>query len=185
MKETSCHNLVCRSYIFEWFLNLLTSVELANPPTIWAHLKPQISTAVLMMVNPDVPLNGERVILLHRLAPSISTDTNPFTIPSPDSGAPYLQPSPPAGDYAHTYVFMLFEQPPGFQIPANFASIDPPATITARFPFNLTGFIEETGLKNPLAANYMHVENTNRTATTSYPLLPSPTLYCHEKLGYW
>jgi len=128
-------------------------------------------------MDTDVPINStSRTTLLHWLAPDITgtttgTNTSLLTLPPSTDGVPYLQPTPPQGDYPHRYTFLLWEQPRGFQIPAN---IQAAATNTSlRIGFNLTQLLQDSGLVTALAANYILVANNSGPASTSYP----PALY--------
>ena len=96
------------------------------------------------------------------------------------NGTPYAQPGPPAGDPAHRYVFLLFHQPSNFTFPASFASINPPAQgfspTNGRINFNLTKFLEDAQIPNePLAANFIRVQNNTANPSTSVPPLSSAT----------
>lgn len=142
------------------------------------------------MIDLDVPRNGTRLTLLHWFAYNVSTTTYPFTIPAQTAsgpGAAYLQPNPPAGDVAHRYVFLLYRQPKNFAVPASFKSIDPPANTTARIGFNLTKFVEETGLEKPIVANYIQVKPINATpaASTTFPPVASSTGKCKGIKKWW
>ena len=124
------------------------------------------------MMDSDVPSNStSRTNLLHWIAPDITGVTDGvnstlLTLPSGDSGIPYLPPSPPQGDYPHRYSFLLYEQPRNFSIPSN-------VNASARRGFNLQSFLSASGLQTGLAANYILVANVSGPATTSFP----PPLY--------
>jgi phosphatidylethanolamine-binding protein len=131
----------------------------------------QTGKAVLILIDPDVPRSGTRIPDLYWLAPDITgsvdgTNTTQLTLADPNvaNGVPYLQPSPSAGDYAHRYVFLLFDQPRAFSIPASLGNLS-----ANRLGFNLTAFIAQAGLTAPFAANYILVANNSGPATTSYP----------------
>jgi len=68
---------------------------------------------------------------------------------------PYQAPSPTVIVPAHpyTYVELLFEQPKGFEIPKSMESV-----VTGRYGFNITEFMEEAGLDDPVRANFFYVE---------------------------
>jgi hypothetical protein len=127
------------------------------------------------LIDLDVPRNGSRVTLLHWFQPDVTGVVNginstTLTLPTTGPGAPYLQPSPPPGDAPHRYTFFLFEQPIDFTVPAAFASVDPPETSNDRVGFNLNAFIAAANLSAPLAANYMLVQNTTISgSSTSFP----------------
>jgi hypothetical protein len=120
------------------------------------------------MVDLDVPLNGTRVQLLHwmaanvTLASSNSSGVTPLNIPV--GIAPYVQPSPPVGDVPHAYTFILFSQPANFSVPAQYAGV-----VQTRIAFNTSQFVKDAGLGEPLAANYMRVQNLTGTPTTTFP----------------
>jgi phosphatidylethanolamine-binding protein len=126
------------------------------------------------MLDIDVPQNGSRTTLLHWMAPDVDLTSSPAKIAT-TAGARYLQPNPPAGDYPHRYVFLLFAQPNGFIFPTQFANIDPPTTSTDRVGFSLTAFAAQAGLGMPLSANYIRVQNSNGTATMTLPPIHSGT----------
>ncbi|MCJ1468081.1 hypothetical protein MMC07_006708 [Pseudocyphellaria aurata] len=73
--------------------------------------------------------------------------------------APYQKPQPPAGTGPHRYIELLFSQPEGFSIPANYAEIfAPDAPLSARRGFNITNFARDAGLARPVASNYFFAE---------------------------
>jgi phosphatidylethanolamine-binding protein len=121
------------------------------------------------MIDLDVARNGTRIPNLHWIAPDITgrvsgTNTTELTLAAADveNGVVYRQPSPPVGDYAHRYVFLLYEQPTTF--PSSLGNLT-----SNRIGFNLTNFTTQNGLTTPLAANYILVANNSGPATTSYP----------------
>ena len=121
------------------------------------------------MVDSDVPRNGTRVELLHWLASNVTLAGNRMlSIPSLNE-AQYRQPSPPVGDTPHAYTFVLFAQPENFTVPAEFTDI-----LETRVFFNISRFIAATGLGQPIAANYIRVQNLTGTPTTTFPP-PRPT----------
>jgi hypothetical protein len=119
------------------------------------------------MLDLDVPLNGGTT-LLHWLVPDVvpNASNGQLTIPNTTDtpGAPYFGPAPPPGN-AHRYVELLFDQPENFEIPADFASINPPKNVTDRIGFDLEKFVEESGLKKLVAGNFFRVQNTTTTAS--------------------
>jgi hypothetical protein len=127
---------------------------------------------ILFMIDLDVPRNGTRVELLHWFAYNVDIGSTPIKALMNSGGAPYLQPSPPAGDIAHRYVFYMFAQPRNFTVPTKFKKIDPPASTSNRIGFSLTAFAADAGLGMPLASNYIRVQNMNSTpaASSSSPL---------------
>ncbi|KAF2263491.1 PEBP-like protein [Lojkania enalia] len=145
------------------------NVDTANPPNVTTPVFTSRGRAVLFMVDSDVPRNGTRVQLLHWLVTNATLgDNGTLNVPSPGE-APYLQPSPPVGDVPHAYTFMLFSQPENFTIPAQFNAV-----LESRVGFNMSGFVEAAKLYDPLAANYIRVQNVTGTPTTTFPP-PRPT----------
>eukprot|EP00753_Platysulcus_tardus_P010139 PLAT2502.1.p2 GENE.PLAT2502.1~~PLAT2502.1.p2 ORF type:complete len:281 (-),score=9.42 PLAT2502.1:130-972(-) len=71
----------------------------------------------------------------------------------------YAGPAPPPGSGAHRYVIMLFEQTDSFNEPGDAG--------TGVQTFNLTGYIQSSGLGPLYAATYFTVENGTATATPS------------------
>lgn len=89
---------------------------------------------------------------------------------SPDP-APYDSPAPPPGDMAHAYAFYLFPQPANYTLPAvavagTYTDLKAPA----RLNYTLAGTIAAVG--QPIAGNYMRVQNTTNS-TTGSPINPS------------
>lgn len=68
-------------------------------------------------------------------------------------GVSYRQPSPPRGDTPHRYVYLLYVQPEGFQAPAGLAGLE-----RMRIGFDVKGFAGSAGLGEPVAANYIMVQ---------------------------
>ncbi|QDS76774.1 hypothetical protein FKW77_001979 [Venturia effusa] len=142
----------------------------ANPPNITASptLFSNTSTAVLIMIDLDVVRNGTRIPNLHWIAPSITAGTSNnasqlnLAAANAANGVEYRQPSPPVGDYAHRYIFLLYSQPPTF--PSSLGNLT-----NNRIGFNLTNFVAMYGLTTPVAANYILVQNSSAPATTAYP----------------
>ncbi|KAL6703483.1 hypothetical protein ACN47E_009657 [Coniothyrium glycines] len=150
--------------------------ETAQPPTIlvpqWLPPNSSSTTALLLMVDLDVPRNNTRVQLLHWLAtnitlylsPSTGAPTTQLLIRNDAAPAPYLQPSPPVGDVPHSYTFILFPQPADFRLPPQYANLS-----TARVPFNVAQFAADVGLGSALAGNYITVQNLTGSATATFP----------------
>lgn len=119
------------------------------------------------MIDLDVVRNGTRVPNLHWIAPSITagtTNASQLTLASADAanGVEYRQPSPPVGDYAHRYIYLLYAQPSTF--PSSLGNLT-----NNRIGFNLSDFSRQYGLSTPVAANYILVQNSSAPATTAYP----------------
>lgn len=171
LRENNCKDLVCK----------VSKSNLSNHPTNNSNLavvnRPNItasptlfgnsSSAVLIMIDLDVVRNGIRIPNLHWIAPSITsgtTNVSQLTLAAADAanGVEYRQPSPPVGDYAHRYIYLLYSQPSTF--PSTLGNLT-----NNRIGFNLTNFSAEYGLTTPVAANYILVQNSSSPATTAYP----------------
>ncbi|KAH6637447.1 phosphatidylethanolamine-binding protein [Boeremia exigua] len=160
---------------------LIPRPETVNPPNIstpvwWASSDPNDPTpprGVLLIVDLDVPRNGSRVELVHWVATNVtlgfsSSNSTPLIIPN--GPVPYLQPSPPVGDVPHSYNVVVFQQPANFSIPAQYSNLT-----NQRLPFNVSQFVLDTGLGQPVAGSYFQVQNLTGTATTTFPPARTPT----------
>ncbi|MCJ1476084.1 hypothetical protein MMC13_004749 [Lambiella insularis] len=113
------------------------------------------------MVDIDAPDPSNPIYAqyIHWLQPGI---TFAFQPPGPYPGMtnnsapviPYRRPTPPNYSQAHRYVFLLYNQPDDFAVPADF-----PFNATSRANFNDTSFAEEMGLGAPLMANWYSCSN--------------------------
>ncbi|KAL3417983.1 hypothetical protein PVAG01_10993 [Phlyctema vagabunda] len=148
---------------------LIPRAQTASPPTISAPSNSNASTYALFMIDIDLPINNTRVTLLHWFQPDLVVDSAGTLVPSNTNasgpGAAYLQPNPPAGDIAHRYTFVLYEQPSTFSVPAAFAAINPPANVPARGGFSVAAFAAAADLGEPISGNFWTVQNTTVTAT--------------------
>ena len=128
---------------------------------------------VLFLIDQDVSRNGMKVNLLHWLQPNLVANATELTFDavatgaSSAVGAEYIPPTPPGGSGPHRYTFVLFEQPSMWTIPAAFSTINPPADTSARIGFNLVDFVSQSGLGEPIAANYLRVLNGTAAETSS------------------
>lgn len=157
--------------------------ETVNPPNISVTAWPASSDnnnpapppGVLLIVDLDVPRNGSRVQLIHWVAANVTlgarvSTSNSTPLVIPNAPVPYLQPSPPVGDVPHSYNIVVFQQPANFSIPAQYSNLT-----ANRVPFNVSQFVRDTGLGQPLAGSYFQVQNLTGTPTTTYPPARSPT----------
>jgi hypothetical protein len=126
-----------------------------------------------MLVDLDVPRNNTRVQLLHWLTANVtmpSTDTQTLKLADPTLDlAPYLRPSPPLNDIPHKYTLLLFEQPENFTVPARYKSL-----LQSRIGWDTAGFVNATGLRSALAADWIRVQNTGND-TANATTTPTPT----------
>ncbi|KAJ3552266.1 hypothetical protein NM688_g4240 [Phlebia brevispora] len=113
---------------------------------------------VVATVDPDVPTPQDptEAQIRHFLAPNFirSAGSSLGEVSLVNLTAPlsnWLQPTPPAGSPAHRYVFLLFEQPRGFNR-QQLVNASTPVT-----NFNISAFAEAVGLGNPIAGTFMRV----------------------------
>jgi len=117
-------------------------------------------------LTPDAP----NTTLVHYAQSNLNTSSGLKTALSSSDRpeAPYIGPSPPAGQ-THIYVFYLFRQPIPFVIPdqykAYFANIT--ASVTNRVGFNMTEFAAAAKLVGPVAANWLEVSTPPGSSTSS------------------
>lgn len=94
--------------------------------------------------------------MIRDVKPTGQTHASGFKILSSTQNGPasYFGPSPPAErpPYPHSYVFLLYEQPADFTVPASQRQ-----TVSSRFNFNMAAFAQAAGLTAPLAGNYLNV----------------------------
>ncbi|PSK42097.1 hypothetical protein B9Z65_4011 [Elsinoe australis] len=160
-------------------------------PTPYSAI-PYLSKYMLLLVDLSIPeyfftdeqiatlvpgLGAGRTTRLHWWQTNVTHDIldGSFKYDSGAALAPYAGPQPPAGDSAHDYVFWLFPQPSNFVAPAAALAgeFDDPSS-DARFNFSLPALAKQVG--NPIAANYMRVENAaNPGAVTTVPAVALPT----------
>jgi phosphatidylethanolamine-binding protein len=124
------------------------------------------------MLDFSVSLNGPaapNTTLLHWILAGLSSPNNTTTLTSHQGEiASYFPPGPPPGQ-THTYGVFLYPEPAKFAIPADyvpfFANLS--ASPLNRIGFNLTHFVEETGLGEPVAADWFLVSTPNVTMSSS------------------
>jgi phosphatidylethanolamine-binding protein len=124
------------------------------------------------MLDFSVSLNGPtgpNTTLLHWIVAGLSSPNGTTTLTTHQGEiASYFPPGPPPGQ-THTYGIFLYPEPAKFAIPADFVPFF--ANLSAspfnRIGFNLTHFVEETGLGKPVAADWFLVNTPNVTTSTS------------------
>jgi phosphatidylethanolamine-binding protein len=112
-------------------------------------------------------------------AGSVPVQPGPTTLDIP--GAYYLGPNPPPGTGSHRYVFWLFKQPPNLVVPIEYCLINPPKISppnSGRLGFDITNFVQATGLGYPIAANYFQI-----TAVPALVPQNPPNTYCNGQLA--
>ncbi|KAH3094899.1 hypothetical protein KXW28_000607 [Aspergillus fumigatus] len=98
--------------------------------------------------------------ILHWIHPGFkpSTDTTVTGETILTTSAPfvanYIGPAPPPGSAPHRYVFLLYEQPEGFNIEKHAPKNGKPVGNWQRIRYDLGAFAKEVNLGPVLAANY-------------------------------
>jgi phosphatidylethanolamine-binding protein len=123
-----------------------------------------------LSVEPNNIPTETNTTLIHWILPGLSFPNATTTVLTSQSAAIalYFPPGPPAGQ-THTYALFLYDEPPNFTIPADYVPIfkNLTASVYNRVGFNLTEFVDQTGLGNPLAADWFLVSNTTASAVGS------------------
>ncbi|KAF2178583.1 PEBP-like protein [Zopfia rhizophila CBS 207.26] len=108
---------------------------------------------------------GKRTTVLHALlqdyaaANQKQNGTNVITTKATGPSS-YFGPAPPAETpkHPHNYIFLLFEQPANFAVPASHKQ-----TVQSRMGFDIVKFMADAGLKDPIAGNYLQVQSGDNT----------------------
>ncbi|KAI5819606.1 phosphatidylethanolamine-binding protein [Pyronema omphalodes] len=109
------------------------------------------SKYIIVAVDPDAPSRSNPILaqFLHYMntdfSPVSATNRN-ITSSNDRPTVKYIAPSPPIGTGAHRYVWLLYQQPDGFQA-KNIPTAD-------RVGFNVTKWAEENGLKPAISGSY-------------------------------
>ena len=77
------------------------------------------------------------------------SSTTPFV-------ANYAGPGPPPGSGPHRYIFLLYEQPEGFDVSKYAPAGGKPLGLMGRMRYDLTKFEKEAKLGPVIAANYFY-----------------------------
>jgi len=115
---------------------------------------------VVATVDPDAPTPQDPTSaqIRHFLGGNFRANGEGLLTNSTPAISNFLQPTPPAGSDAHRYIFLLFEQPAGF----NQQTVVTPTTSISLF--NISAFAQEVGLGNPIAGTFMLVAPDPTTA---------------------
>lgn len=105
----------------------------------------------------DAPFTGFAVMspILHWMQPGFKPQagTTNLTTEAPFV-ANYAGPGPPPGSGPHRYVFLLYEQPDGFEVSKYAPAGGKELGITGRMRYDLAGFEKKAGLGSVVAATY-------------------------------
>jgi phosphatidylethanolamine-binding protein len=114
------------------------------------------------MIDLDVPRNDTTVPFLHWYQPDYTLHTKTGKLSPPKSSklpkAEYYGPSPPPGP-EHRYVELLFNQPSGYEFPADFKKYLGKES-SARVGFEIKDFVKAAKLEDPIAGNWFLVQQT-------------------------
>lgn len=118
-------------------------------------------TYLLVSIDLDGPFPSFSILspILHWIQPSLHpTPSNDNTTTTLKANAPFIAnwigPEPPPGSGPHRYVFLLYEQPEGFEVQRYAPGAGKEMGIWGRVRFDLDGFEREVGLGEVVAVNY-------------------------------
>ncbi|KAF5347002.1 hypothetical protein D9756_011027 [Leucocoprinus leucothites] len=126
----------------------------AGPPTFSVRGTNRRGPFVVAAVDPDAPTpqNPTSAEIRHFLGGNFFVSGNSGLLRNSTAAvSEFLQPTPPAGSDAHRYVFLLFNQPDGF----NDQTLVTPTTSISNF--DIAAFADAVGLGNPIAGTFMLV----------------------------
>ncbi|EKM75532.1 hypothetical protein AGABI1DRAFT_116362 [Agaricus bisporus var. burnettii JB137-S8] len=125
----------------------------AGPPIYHAVGLRSSGPFVITMVDPDAPTPQMPTVAQERhfLGGDFHLDRTGRLTNSTAGIDEFLQPSPPAGSDAHRYIFMLWNQPRGFD-QQTVVGADTP-----RGSFNVSEFARAVGLGEPIAGTFLFV----------------------------
>ncbi|TCD62350.1 hypothetical protein EIP91_007048 [Steccherinum ochraceum] len=125
----------------------------AGPPTFNIRGQPGGGPFVVAAVDPDAPTPQEPTSaqIRHFLGGNFRLVPGGGLVNSTAALSNFLQPTPPAGSDPHRYVFLLFEQPRGFNQQTLVNST------TSISNFNISQFAAAVGLGSPLGGTFMRV----------------------------
>ncbi|THU84051.1 PEBP-like protein [Dendrothele bispora CBS 962.96] len=134
----------------------------AGPPTFAVQGAAGRGPFVVATVDPDAPTPQDptEAQIRHFLGSDFFAsggEPAPLTNRTP-AISDFLQPTPPAGSPAHRYIFLLFNQPAGFDRQTLVNSTTDIAN------FNISSFAEATRLGNPIGGTFMLVAPDPTTA---------------------
>jgi hypothetical protein len=139
-----------------------TKEEVGSAPTLTVRSSsPLNGSFVLAMLDADVPNLTEQKHNRHWLLTNVTIGQNSVVSnATATSTTRYWGPWPPSGSGPHRYVIMLYAQPSDFTPPAEFAQTDMPVE-----PMDWSGYVSDSHLGSPVAANYIQVEEGSATAS--------------------
>ncbi|KAI9714785.1 MAG: hypothetical protein M1820_000074 [Bogoriella megaspora] len=131
--------------------------EVKSPPELSFAVPSKSATYIAIGIDLDAPTPSINFLapILHWIQPGFKAAQDSDALTSSDAFvANYIAPSPPPISSSHRYLFILYEQPEGFN-GKDFAPPDgKPLGNTSRMRFDLDAWIKKAGLGQPIAANY-------------------------------
>ncbi|KAJ3567083.1 hypothetical protein NP233_g6598 [Leucocoprinus birnbaumii] len=125
----------------------------AGPPSFSVRGAASRGPFVVAAVDPDAPTPQDPTSaeIRHFLGGNFVSDGSGLLHNGTAAVSEFLQPTPPAGSDAHRYIFLLFNQPRGF----NDQTLVTPTTSISNF--DIATFAKAVGLGNPIAGTFMLV----------------------------
>lgn len=135
-----------------------------SPPELFARGLSPSSTYLITSLDIDAPLPSLNVLspILHWIQPEIEptpseSDPDVYTLKgTAPFVANYIGPGPPPGSSPHRYVFILYEQPAGFDgskyAPPNGEKL----ARLSRMRYDFDSWANEVGLGPAVAVNYFN-----------------------------
>ncbi|GJE91792.1 PEBP-like protein [Phanerochaete sordida] len=137
--------------------------DTAGPPqfAVRGALSQDTHKFVLAAVDPDAPYPQDPNVAQVRhilqgdlvLGPALGSQTYKLVNETP-ALTDWIQPEPPADSPPHRYIFLLYQQPKGFDSQTFVAPND---SIPAREYFNISQFAEEVGMGDPIGGSFVLV----------------------------
>lgn len=120
---------------------------------------------LLLMIDPDWNKTTPPSVIVHTVVANLTTAVNSSS--AANVLASYIAPAPRSG--THNYTLFLFNQSTNFSIPNRYESfmLTDDDTPMNRLNLPLVGFLNQTGLGSPVAANYFRVTAASNDTSTS------------------
>lgn len=136
----------------------LTDQDAQEPPEL--NLPPGASTDktyLVVSLDIDAPYPSATVFspILHWIQSGLTVNTSTGQLTSSDpTVASYIGPAPPPLSSPHRYIFVLYEEPAGFDAAARAPADGKPFPTWPRVRFGTDDWAKEAGLGEALAVNY-------------------------------
>ncbi|PYI03952.1 PEBP-like protein [Aspergillus sclerotiicarbonarius CBS 121057] len=138
----------------------LSKADAAYPPRLSFQRLKACGTYMVVCLDLDAPFTSFNLLspVLHWIQPGLlpvpTESGNYFLRVAAPFVADYMGPNPPPRAAPHRYIFILFEQPPGFEVQHH----APPNGNTlgkwSRLRYNFDGWAKSIGLGPVVGANY-------------------------------